>query len=102
MSTQEYALTGPRPSSARRSDRRVRHTTLRLAPEELRPGDTVVIGSESAIVVSEPLIVHRGLGMFDELQLLIGASVRFAGAGKSEFQVWEPSASLEVHRGRKR
>lgn len=73
--------------------------TLLLAPAELLPGDLVLVNATWARVVDEPMTMHRGLGMFDDFQLLVGTRIEFVGESVSQTWTWQPTDRVQVRRG---
>jgi hypothetical protein len=77
---------------------RVTGVVIELAPSELLPGDLVRVHAAWARVLDEPMTVHRGLGIFDDLQILVGASIEFIGHPGSELWTWDPNDRVPVRR----
>lgn len=70
----------------------------RVSPGELAPGDLVLVESEPARVLEEPMAMHRGLGLFDEFQMLVGVRLQRRDPARLELRVWAPDARVPVRR----
>ena len=75
---------------------------MELAPSELLPGDLVLINTTWARVLDEAMTMHRGLGMFDDFQLLVGARIEFVGKLGSRTWMWRPTDRVQVRRATER
>lgn len=73
-----------------------------LAPFEIVPGDLVLVRGTWARVLGEPMTMHRGLGPFDDFQILVGAQIEFLHRASSELWVWDPTDRVPVRRMGKR
>lgn len=64
---------------------------------ELIPGDVVDAVGEQLLVIEEPLSVHRGLGLFDEFELLVNVTFRDQGGNGDVLNVLlGPNISVRV------
>jgi hypothetical protein len=71
---------------------------LDISASELAPGDVVIEDGVPLVVEEEPLTMHRGLGMFDEFELLIGVRVRALAAPARAFLTRRPEERVRVSR----
>ena len=70
-----------------------------IAPSELLPGDVILVGSDTwARVLEEAMTMHRGLGMFDDFQLLVGARIELPDHSGSQLWTWKPDERVPVRR----
>ena len=69
-----------------------------VAPSELAPGDIVLVNGTRARVSEEVMTMHRGLGPFDDFQLLIGARIDWIGQPGSTLWTWRPTERVAVLR----
>lgn len=58
----------------------------------------MLANQRTALVGGEPLSVYRGLGLFDDLKLLVGAYLQFPGVPEPQFSPWGLAERLEVRR----
>jgi hypothetical protein len=72
---------------------------VELSPSELLPDDLVLVNANWARVIDEAMTMHRGLGMFDDFQLLVGARIEFAGQPGARVWTWKPADRVQVRRG---
>ncbi|MDQ6730743.1 MAG: hypothetical protein M3022_10665 [Actinomycetota bacterium] len=62
---------------------------------EVAPGDVLLLEGERVLVLDEPVLMHRGLGLFDELELLVGVTVAGLSGVPRRF-AWTPTMCLDV------
>jgi hypothetical protein len=68
-----------------------------LAAADLSVGDVVVEGEARLEVIEDPITMHRGKGLFDEFELLVGVRVAPRGARPS-LRIWSADAVIPVER----
>lgn len=71
---------------------------IELAPSELMPDDLVFVAGVWARVLGEAMTMHRGLGMFDDFQLFVGARIDFGDRAVSRTWTWTPTDRVQVRR----
>jgi hypothetical protein len=71
---------------------------IELAPSELMPGDLVLVNEAWARVLDEAMTMHRGMGMFDEFQLLVGTRIEFVGKSGEQAWTWRRTDRVQVRR----
>ena len=71
--------------------------TIAVPVQEVRPGDALVLEREDLVVAGEPVTMHAGLGLFDELALFVGVPVR-AGSGRAVLRRFAPGELVRVRR----
>lgn len=71
---------------------------IEVAPSEILPDDLVLVSGTWARVVGEAMTMHRGLGMFDDFEILVGAQVEFLGQAGSKLCAWKPGDLVPVRR----
>lgn len=69
-----------------------------LSPSELRPGDLVQVDVTWVYVIDEAMTMHRGMGIFDDFELLVGARVRPVDSETSTLRTWQPTDQVLVRR----
>ncbi len=76
---------------------RLRHYRLRAL--ELARNDIIRFDDRCMRVLDEPETIHRGLGLFDEFQLLVGVRcVDAARPSAREYLVLDPEETVTVRR----
>ena len=69
-----------------------------LSPSELRPGDLVQVDATWVCVIDEAMTMHRGMGIFDDFELLVGARVKPVDSETSTLRTWQPTDRVLVRR----
>jgi hypothetical protein len=69
----------------------------RISPTEVEAGDLIIDGSTSLRVLSEPYSMHKGLGLFDDFQMMIRAEVEDTEDGHRSARVWGLDTVLVRH-----
>lgn len=69
-----------------------------LAPSELLPGDVILVRCAWARVLEEAMTMHRGLGMFDEFQILVGTRIEFLDHPGPQLWSWGADDHVLVRR----
>ena len=72
--------------------------SIELAPSELMPDDLVLVSATWARVLDEAMTMHRGLGMFDDFQVFVGARIEFVGQAGPRVWQWAPGDRVHVRR----